>query len=45
MKFNKKLRILKRKKIEPILSLAYEHPLFEHFELEATLIKLKERYW
>ena len=46
LKFNnKELLTIKRNKIEPILSLAYEHPLSEHFGLEATLTKLKERYY
>src|SRR6266540_44601 len=45
IKLNKKLKILKRNKIELILSLAHEHSLSGHFELEATLSKLKERYY
>ncbi len=36
---------MKRNEIEPILSLAHEHPLSGHFGLEATLTKLKERYY
>ncbi len=31
--------------MEPILSLSHEHPLSGHFRLEATLTKLKERYY
>src|SRR6266498_2776002 len=31
--------------MELILSLVHEHPLSEHFRLEATLTKLKERYY
>ncbi len=31
--------------MEPILSLAHEHLLSRHFGLEATLTKLKERYY
>src|SRR6266542_4028829 len=42
IKSNKELKILKRNEIEPILSLAYEHPLSGYFRLEAILIKLKE---
>ncbi len=45
IKSDKELKILKRNEIEPILFLAYEHPLSGHFGLEATLIKLKERYY
>ncbi len=45
VKSNKKLKVLKRNEIEPILSLSHEHLLFGHFGLEATLIKLKERYY
>src|SRR6266508_5937761 len=45
IRLNKELKVLKRNEIEPILSLAYEHPLSGHFELEATLSKLKERYY
>ena len=45
IKPNKKLKVLKRNKIEPILSLAHEHPLSGHFGLEATLTKLKEKYY
>ena len=45
IRFNKELKVLKRNKMEPILSLAYEHPLSGHFGLEATLSKLKERYY
>src|SRR6266511_3678191 len=45
IKSDKKLKVLKRNEIEPILSLAHEHPLSEHFGLEATLSKLKERYY
>ena len=36
---------MKRNEIEPILSLAHEHPLSEHFRLKATLTKLKKRYY
>ncbi len=36
---------MKRNEIEPILSLAHEHPLSDHFGLEAILGKLKERYY
>ncbi len=42
---NKELLIIRRFKMEPILTLAYDHPLFEHFEIESTLTKLKERYY
>ncbi len=42
---DKELLVVRRNKIEPILSLAYEHPLSGHFGLEATLTKLKERYY
>src|SRR6266508_2966079 len=45
IKPNKELKILKRNEIEPILSLSHEHSLSGHFGLEATLIKLKERYY
>src|SRR6266498_1966822 len=45
IKLNKELKVLKRNKIELILSLAYEHSLSGHFGLEATLGKLKERYY
>ncbi len=45
IKPNKELKVLKRNEIEPILSLAHEHPLSGHFGLEATLTKLKERYY
>ncbi len=45
IKPNKELKVLKRNEIEPILSLSHEHPLSGHFRLEATLIKLKERYY
>ncbi len=45
IKLNKELKVLKRNEMEPILSLAYEHPLSGHFRLEATLSKLKERYY
>src|SRR6266542_1682992 len=45
IKSDKELKILKRNKIEPILSLAHEHPLSEHFRLKATLTKLKKRYY
>src|SRR6266511_2180809 len=45
IKPNKELKVLKRNEMEPILSLAHEHPLSGHFELEATLSKLKERYY
>jgi len=42
---DKELLIIKRNEIEPILSLAYKHPLSGHFGLETTLTKLKERYY
>src|SRR6266498_2430733 len=42
---DKELLVIRRNKIEPILSLAHEHPLSGHFRLEATLTKLKERYY
>src|SRR6266498_4642548 len=42
---DKELLVVRRNKIEPILSLAYEHPLSGHFGLEATLTKLKEKYY
>ena len=45
IKPNKELKVLKRNKIESILSLTYEYPLSGHFGLETTLIKLKERYY
>src|SRR6266542_5638136 len=45
IRLNKELKVLKRNEMEPILSLAYEHPLSEHFGLEATSSKLKERYF
>src|SRR6266540_274426 len=45
IKSNKKLKVLKRNEIEPILFLAHEHPLSGHFRLEATLTKLKKRYY
>ncbi len=45
IKLNKELKVLKRNKIESILSLTYEYPLSGHFGLETTLIKLKERYY
>ena len=45
IKPNKELKVLKRNEIEPILSLSHEHPLSGHFRLEATLTKLKERYY
>src|SRR6266540_2377815 len=45
IRLNKELKIIKRNEIEPILSLAHEHPLSGHFGLEATLSKLKERYY
>src|SRR6266498_1161570 len=45
IKLNKELKVLKRNEIEPILSLAYEHPLSGHYGLEATLSKLKKRYY
>src|SRR6266542_5290396 len=44
-KLNKELKVLKRNEMELILSLTHEHPLFGHFGLEATLTKLKERYY
>src|SRR6266542_4403539 len=45
IKLNKELKVLKRNEIEPILSLAHEHLLSGHFGLEATLDKLKKRYY
>src|SRR6266498_354533 len=45
IRLNKELKVLKRNEMEPILSLAHEHPLLGHFGLEATLSKLKERYY
>ncbi len=42
---DKELLIIKRNEIEPILSLAHKYLLSVHFELETTLIKLKERYY
>ena len=45
IKLNKELKVLKRNEIEPILFLVHEHPLSGHFRLEATLNKLKERYY
>jgi len=45
IKSNKKLKVLKRNKIELILSLIHKYPLSEHFRLKATLTKLKERYY
>ena len=45
IKPNKELKVLKRNEIEPILSLAHEHPLSGHFGLEAILTKLKKRYY
>ena len=45
IRINKELKVLKRNEMKPILSLAHEHPLSGHFELEATLSKLKERYY
>src|SRR6266540_4324358 len=45
IKSDKELKVLKRNEMEPILSLAHEHPLSGHFGLEATLSKLKERYY
>src|SRR6266542_2093749 len=45
IRLNKELKVLKRNEMKPILSLAYEHPLARHFGLEATLSKLKKRYY
>src|SRR6266498_5090706 len=45
IKSNKELKVLKRNEMEFILSLSHEHPLSGYFELEATLTKLKERYY
>src|SRR6266511_2684763 len=45
IRLNKKLKVLKRNEMEFILSLAHEHPLSGHFGLEATLSKLKERFY
>ncbi len=45
IKSNKELKVLKRNEIELILSLAYEYLLSGYFKLEATLTKLKKRYY
>src|SRR6266542_1627069 len=45
IRLNKKLKVLRRNEIEPILSLAYKHPLSGLFGLEAILSNLKERYY
>src|SRR6266508_3506007 len=45
IRLNKELKVLKRNEIESIFSLAHEYPLSGYFELEATLSKLKERYY
>ncbi len=45
IKSDKELKVLRRNEIEPILSLAHKYPLSGHFGLEATLTKLKERYY
>src|SRR6266542_4178868 len=45
IKSNKELKILKRNEMKPILFLVHEHLLSGHFGLEATLTKLKERYY
>src|SRR6266542_4207114 len=45
IKPNKKLKVLKKNQIEPILSLLHKHLLSEHFRLEAILTKLKKRYY
>ncbi len=45
IKSNKELKVLKRNEMEPILSLSHEHPLSGYFGLEATLTKLKKRYY
>src|SRR6266498_805322 len=45
IRLNKEMKVMKRNEMEPILSLAHEHPLSGHFGLEATLNKLKERYY
>ena len=45
IKSNKELKVLKRNEIEPILFLAHEYLLSGHFEFEATLTKLKKRYY
>ncbi|HJU59934.1 MAG TPA: integrase zinc binding domain-containing protein, partial [Nitrososphaeraceae archaeon] len=42
---NKELLVVRRFEIEPILSLAHEHPLSGHFGVESTLTKIKERYY
>ncbi len=42
---NKELLLIRRFEIEPILSLTYDYLLSGHFEIESTLIKLKERYY
>ncbi len=44
LKFNnKELLIIKKNKMEPILSLAYEYPLSGYFGLKTTLTKLKKK--
>src|SRR6266511_4504594 len=45
IRLNKELKVLKRNEMKPILSLTHEHPLSGYFKLEATLSKLKERYY
>src|SRR6266511_2940143 len=45
IKLNKELKVLKRNEMELILSLSHAHLLSGHFGLEATLTKLKERYY
>ena len=45
IKLNKKLKVIRRNELELILSLAHEYLLSGHFGLEATLSKLKERYY
>ena len=45
LKTNNELLIIRRNEMEPILSLVYKHSLSEHFGLEITLIKLKEKYY
>ncbi len=42
---NKELLVIRRNKMEPILSLAHKHLLSGYFRLETTLTKLKERYY
>src|SRR6266511_1152831 len=45
IRLNKELKVLKRNEMKPILSLTHEYPLSGYFKLEATLSKLKEKYY